>query len=73
MMQNIYTGRVYKVNGRTTFYAIYSDADGYFLVKSTSGKSSVFVGSTYKTYKGALNKLHMLESAIVADHLPTMR
>jgi uncharacterized protein YegP (UPF0339 family) len=72
-MQKIYMGKMYKVNGRTMYYAIYSDVDGYFVVKATAGNSSVFVGSTYKTYKGALNKLHMLESAIVADHLPTVR
>lgn len=70
MMQKLYVGRHFTVNGKIINYELYSDSDGYFVAKHTAGGRTLFIGSVYKTYKGAMNRLKTYESAVVADKLP---
>lgn len=37
MIQKLYTGRHFTVNGKIINYELYIDSDGYFIAKHTAG------------------------------------
>lgn len=69
-MNVLYKGRIFTVDSKQFRYELYSDKDGYFIAKHIISGHTFFVGSVYKTYNNALKRLHVLESAVTADHLP---
>lgn len=70
MTQKIYEGRHFTVSGKIINYELYSDNECYYVAKHTVGGRTLFIGRTYKTYRGAMNRLNAYESAVVADKLP---
>lgn len=61
---------MYKVHGKYLQYlVVFDDFDDTYSVVKCYNQKQTFIGSSYKTRKGAVRKYENLVSSIVADHI----
>lgn len=62
---------MYKVHGNyLQCLVVFDDFDDTYSVVKCYNQKQTYVGSAYRTRKGAVSKYEKLVSSIVADHIP---